>query len=142
MLCMTDYARSTAGLPPIADATSLDWSAAAKAADILRCDSFSHFACGRDYTYWMREAGYLNARCWRAAENLAFGVGNRGTVESVFAALIDSPVHRHNILGRFEQIGIGLRVGDLAGHLGTRVWTQHFGSHCLSARAGRRDGKI
>jgi uncharacterized protein YkwD len=142
MLCMTNFARRVSGLPAFADSDELDWSARAKSGDILRCDSFSHFACGRDFTYWIRESGYLSARCWRVGENLAWGTGQAGTVRSAFTALMHSPPHRHNILGPFAQVGIGLRIGSLEGHSEAHVWTQHFGSHCVSARSRPGGGKI
>ncbi len=63
MRCMTDFARTSAGLGALADAEELDQSARAKAEDVLRCDSFSHFACGREFTYWIREAGYIGEQC-------------------------------------------------------------------------------
>jgi uncharacterized protein YkwD len=130
MSCMTDYARRSAGLAGLSDVRQLERSSRGKSKDILRCDSFSHFACGRSFTYWLRASGYLSARCWKAGENLAWGVGSRGTVRAIFRAWMRSPDHRHNILGRFNQIGVSLRVGTLAGQAHTHVWTQHFGSHC------------
>jgi uncharacterized protein YkwD len=130
MRCLTEYARVNAGLAPLTVADQLDASAGAKADDVLRCDDFSHFACGREFTYWMREAGYLSAQCWQAGENLAWGSGEKGSAAAIFRAWMRSPGHRQNVLSGFSELGIGLRVGDLAG-LGTvRVWTQHFGSHC------------
>lgn len=130
MLCMTGYARAQAGLPELSPAPELEQSAADKGGDILRCDSFSHFACGREFTYWMRETGYMSSKCWRVGENLAWGNGGYGTVRSIFRAWMNSPEHRANILGEFAQTGLSLRVGTLDGQPGTRVWTQHFGSHC------------
>jgi uncharacterized protein YkwD len=105
----------------------LDRSAEEKSDDVLRCDSFSHYACGREFTYWMRRAGYMHARQWRAGENLAWGTGEYGTVRSIFNAWLESPGHRENILGPYSQIGIGLEVGVLDGYPGAHVWTQHFG---------------
>jgi uncharacterized protein YkwD len=130
MRCMTDYARVHFGLPPLAEAEQLSLSAAGKSGDILACNSFSHSACGREFTYWMKESGYLSAPCWRAGENLAWGIGEEGSVRSIFRAWMRSPGHRQNVLGNFDQIGIALRVGELEGQGGTRVWTQHFGSRC------------
>ena len=130
MRCMVDFARRTAGLGALADSGDLDTSAEAKSGDVLRCDSFSHSACGREFTFWMREVGYIPARCWRVGENLAWGSGPERSVRSLFSALIHSPEHRANILGRYSQLGVGLRVGSLDGHSGTHVWTQHFGDHC------------
>lgn len=137
MRCLVDFARRHAGLHGLADSAELDRSATDKSADILRCDSFSHFACGRDFTYWMGRVGYLSARCWRAGENLAWGSGRSGSVRSAFSLLIHSPEHRENILGDYSVIGIGLRIGTLAGHRDAQVWTQHFGSHCGATRRPR-----
>jgi uncharacterized protein YkwD len=133
MRCMTDFARERAGLPTLVVAEQLDASARGKSDDILRCDDFSHFACGREFTYWIEASGYLSASCWRAGENLAWGTGEEGTVRSIFRAWMRSPGHRQNVLGNFSQLGISLQVGELVGLSETHVWTQHFGSHCEPA---------
>ncbi len=130
MLCMTNFARARSGLGELAAAPELGQSAAAKAEDVLSCDSFSHDACGRDFTYWIRAAGYIGESCWHAGENLAWGTGEYGSVRSIFRAWLDSTTHRRNILGDYEQVGIGLLSGSLEGHSGARVWASHFGSHC------------
>jgi uncharacterized protein YkwD len=130
MRCMTNFARGHTGMGGLAEARDLDRSAGDKSDDILRCDSFSHYACGRQFTYWMERVGYIPARCWRVGENIAWGSGKLSTVRSIFRTWIHSPEHRANILGSYRQIGIGLEVGRLAGHSDVDVWTQHFGSHC------------
>ena len=133
MRCMTDFARDHDGLGTLANAADLDRSAGKKSGDIVRCDSFSHEACGRQFTYWMQRSGYLAARCWRAGENLAWGIGNLASVRRIFVAWLHSPEHRANLLGRYSQIGVALSVGNLEGHRGAHVWTQDFGSHCGAA---------
>jgi uncharacterized protein YkwD len=130
MRCMTNFARKKAGLRPFGNATGLDHSAADKNHDILRCDDFSHYACGRDFTFWMQRSGYLSARCWRAGENIAWGTSDLATVRSIFTAWVHSPEHLANILGRYSQIGIALDVGRLHRSNQAHVWTQDFGSHC------------
>jgi uncharacterized protein YkwD len=130
MRCMTDYARGHSGMASLGDSTDLDRSAGDKSGDILRCDSFSHYACGRQFTYWMERVGYIPARCWRAAENIAWGTGEGASVRTIFRSWIYSTEHRENILGPYDQIGVGLDVGDLGGSEGAHVWTQHLGSHC------------
>lgn len=130
MRCMTNFARKHDGLGQFGNAAALDRSASRKNSDILRCDSFSHYACGRQFTYWMQRSGYLASRCWRAGENIAWGTEGEGTVRSIFVAWLHSPEHRANILGRYSQIGIALAVGSLQGHRQAHVWTQDFGSHC------------
>jgi uncharacterized protein YkwD len=130
MRCMTNFARRHVGLGDLGNARSLDRSAIGKTDDVLRCDSFSHYACGRQFTYWMQRSGYLAARCWRAGENLAWGTGSFASVRSIFVEWLHSPEHRANLLGRYSQIGIALSVGNLEGHRQAHVWTQEFGSHC------------
>ncbi|HEY0392039.1 MAG TPA: CAP domain-containing protein [Solirubrobacterales bacterium] len=136
MRCMTDFARARAGLGPLDDDPQLDLSAQEKAADVLDCDSFSHTACGREFTYWMGQAGYISESCWHVGENLAWGTGAYGTVRSIFQAWMRSPGHRQNILGNYEDLGLRLEVGELEGHSETAVWAAHFGSHCGAATAG------
>lgn len=130
MRCMTNFARQHDGLGEFGNAAALDSSATRKTDDILRCDSFSHYACGRQFTYWMQRSGYLASSCWRAGENIAWGTENDATVRSIFVAWLHSPEHRANLLGRYSQIGIALSVGNLEGHRDAHVWTQDFGSHC------------
>jgi len=130
MLCMTNYARQQFGEDLLEPNGALAQSATDKARDVLRCDEFSHYACGREFTYWMRSTGYLSAKCWRAGENLAYGVSSYGSVGSIFRAWMRSPTHRENLLGDFDQVGMDLTIGRLDGLAGTRIWAQHFGSHC------------
>ena len=133
MLCMTNYAREQFGEPPLEPNEELEQSAGEKARDVLRCDEFSHYACGREFTYWMRSTGYLSAKCWHVGENLAWGIGAYGSVGSIFRAWMRSSTHRENLQGEFDQVGIDVTVGRLEGLSGTRVWAQHFGSHCESS---------
>lgn len=130
MLCLTNYARAQYGESQLEAASELEQSANEKGEDILRCDSFSHDACGREFSYWIRATGYMSAGCWRVGENLAWGAGEYGSVSSIFRAWLRSPEHRANILGDFSQVGISVEGGSLEGHSRTRVWTQHFGLHC------------
>jgi len=79
MRCLIDFARRDAGLAPLSVSNRLDLSAEAKSADILRCDDFDHYACGRDFNYWLGRVGYLHARCWRVGENIAWSSSPPGT---------------------------------------------------------------
>lgn len=126
MRCLTNFARSGRGLAEMAESAALGRAARHKSADILRCDSFSHQACGREFTYWMERFG----DCASAAESIAWGTGSLGSVHAIFRAWMHSAGHRENILGPYEEIGVGLRVGKLDGHSGAHVWTQDFGSRC------------
>jgi uncharacterized protein YkwD len=126
MLCLTNAARQAAGRAPLTGLGGLDRAAARKSADILRCDEFSHEACGRDFTYWIERL----ADCRSAAENIAWGTGSLASPRSIFRSWMHSAGHRANILGPYREIGIGLRVGDLEGSAAAHVWTQNFGTGC------------
>jgi uncharacterized protein YkwD len=130
MRCMHNYARRKAGRGMVAGSPKLADSAAAKARDILQCDQFSHSACGHDFLYWFEQLDYGLSGCWRAAENIAWGSGDYSGVRSIMRGWLRSPGHRANILGPYEQLGVGLRVGDLGGASDAHVWVTHFGSHC------------
>lgn len=130
MACMVDFARRGAGLGELSGAPTLAQSAEDKSLDVLRCNEFSHFACGREFTYWMEKTGYTSAPCWRVGENLAWGSGEYGTVRSIFVAWMRSPTHRANVLGDFDESGLSLEVGTLEGLPDTHVWAEHFGTHC------------
>lgn len=125
MLCLVNHARSAHGLPPLAASKPLVKAADHKARDILRCDEFSHEACGREFTYWMTHFGYQGCS---EGENIAWGSGGLGTPGSIFRAWMRSQGHRENILGAYEDTGIGLQSGKLEGFDGAHVWTQEFGS--------------
>ncbi len=130
MRCLTNFARRRAGRSPLSSVARLNRSAQRKSADILRCGQFDHEACGRPFTYWIDRSGYLDRRCWSAAENIAFGTGVLGTPRRIFTGWLHSEGHRRNLMGRFDDLGVGLRSGRFEGHAGARVWTQHFGRRC------------
>jgi len=125
MLCLVNQARRSRGLAPLRADASLGRAADRKSADMLRCDEFSHEACGREFTYWMTHFGYGGCA---EGENIAWGSGSLGTPRSIFKAWMHSQGHRENILGPYEDIGIGLKTGPLEGVAGAHVWTQEFGS--------------
>ena len=127
MLCLVNRARQGRGLESLAAPASLARAAGRKSADILRCDEFSHEACGREFTYWIERSGY---RGCREGENIAYGSGGYATPRSIFQMWMRSSGHRENILGAYEDIGIGLQVGRLEGAGGAHFWTQQFGARC------------
>jgi uncharacterized protein YkwD len=124
MLCLVNRARGARGLAPLAAVAPLARAADRKTGDILRCDEFSHEACGREFTFWISRVGYQGCS---EGENIAWGSGSLGTPRSIFKAWMGSAGHRDNILGSYEDTGIGLRVGTLEGYDGAHVWTQQFG---------------
>jgi uncharacterized protein YkwD len=127
MLCLVNRARGARGLAELTAEDALVRAADHKSADILRCDSFSHEACGRPFTYWIEHFG---SRGCASAENIAWWTGSLGGVRSIFRAWMHSAGHRENILGPYGQIGIGLRIGTLEGNRGAHVWTEDFAAGC------------
>lgn len=131
MECMVNFARQQAGVRRLSDSRKLDGTSGNKAGDILRCNQFSHEACGRDFLYWFRRAGYIGRRCWWAGENLAWGTGSLGSAREVMKAWLRSPSHRANLLGaEYEQVGTTLRIGRLSGSSDAHLWVNHFGRRC------------
>lgn len=125
MLCLVNGARGSRGLTPLSAQSSLARAADRKSGDILRCDEFSHEACGREFTYWFDRVGY---RGCREGENIAYATGSYATPRAIFKLWMHSAGHRRNILGPYREIGIGLRLGNLEGASDAHVWTQEFGS--------------
>jgi uncharacterized protein YkwD len=132
MGCMINFARSKVGEASLAGVAPLNDSSDAKASDIVQCDDFSHEACGRAFTYWFQQDGYIQpSGCWTAGENIAWGTGELGTVRSILTAWVYSPEHLENMLSAsFDQFGVGLEVGSLKGYPEAHVWVTHFGSLC------------
>jgi uncharacterized protein YkwD len=130
MRCMHNYARGRRGLRSLQTHASLVSSGGSKAADIMRCQQFSHNACGREAFYWVRRVGYTRG-CWGAGENIAWGSGGLGSVRSIMSAWLHSTDHRNNLLrSRYRDQGAGLVKGHFGGYDGAQVWVMHFGYHC------------
>lgn len=128
MVCLTNYARRKKGLKRYKVSSRLVRSASTKATDILRCNDFSHRACGRKFFFWIRKYGYIRKSGWSAGENIAWGSGRLGTSRAIFRAWLKSPGHRAAILSRdYVNLGVGLTHGTLIGATGARIWVQHFG---------------
>ncbi|MCO5316753.1 MAG: CAP domain-containing protein [Solirubrobacterales bacterium] len=129
MTCMINFARRRQRLHRYRTTGSLNWSARKKSADILRCRTFSHTACGRGVDFWIRRSGYVNPRRgWSVGENIAWGSGGLGNVRSIFNAWMHSTGHRRAILDRrFTHLGVGVARGRMNGIGRSRVWTLHFG---------------
>lgn len=130
MRCMHNYVRTKKRLPTLSTRSKLMSSAGYKASDIMRCQHFSHTACGREMVYWIKRVGYARG-CWGAGENIAWGSGSLGSVRSIMSAWLHSDGHRYNILrSRYRDKGIGLVKGTFKGYRGAQVWVAHFGWRC------------
>ena len=131
MRCMHNHARAKTGRRALSANSLLGRSSDAKSADMLRCGQFRHGACGRSTLYHVRRVGYTSGGCWGAAENIAWGSGDLGSVRSVMSGWLHSDDHRPTILkSRYRDIGVGVRKGTFKGYAGAVVWTGHFGYRC------------
>jgi uncharacterized protein YkwD len=127
--CLVTRARAQAGRRALRGDASLARSAAAKAASIDRCRSFTHTPCGRAMSLPMRKSGYARG-CYTVGENLAW-VPLGATPREVVRAWLDSPAHRANLLSpRYRDTGVARRVATLDGAGRVELWVQHFGKRC------------
>lgn len=118
--------RAAYRLPPMVADGRLTTAAQQHAAFMARVGRMAHEGIG-DGTPWsrMRAAGYAFAS---AAENVAMG---QPTVDSVMSAWLGSPGHRANIVGSYQNIGVGMAT-DAAGQ---RYWCLDAGSLATGATA-------
>jgi uncharacterized protein YkwD len=130
MRCLHNYARSKVGRAALSNNYTLTTSSDAKSYDILRCQQFSHSACGRETLYHPKRLGYTSCSTWRMAENISWGSGSYATVRSRMSGWLHSDGHRNNILSSsYRDLGLGLRVGTFKGYSGAHIWTAHLGYH-------------
>ncbi|MDF3605577.1 CAP domain-containing protein [Paracoccus sp. DMF-8] len=128
---LVNQARQAQGLAPLRIEKRLNDSADAHSRWMLDRDIFSHTGVGGSSSRQrMEAAGFDLAGSWRTAENIAY-VSIRGEadlsdeIEQLHQNLMNSPSHLRNILGDTAYIGIGLQVGEFAGHRVLMV-TQNF----------------
>ena len=127
MLCMHNYARALSGLAPLRSVKPLRISSARKAKDMKGCDDFSHEACGRSTFYWPRKVGFMRGT-YGVGENLAWGSGPLGTVQTIMSNWLNSDEHRPILLApSYQDVGIGLAEGKFQGLGGAEIWVAHFG---------------
>jgi uncharacterized protein YkwD len=129
-LCLLNYARRVHGVPPLATSPMLVRSATLKASDIVRCEQFSHQACGADVRKSFIDSGYFAPNVdSRFGENLAWGASEAGSPRGALLGWLDSPAHRANLLrADWAEQGIALvHVANFRGVEDTRIWVSHFG---------------
>lgn len=128
---LVNQARQARGLDPLRIEKRLNDSADAHSRWMLDHDVFSHGGAGGSSSRQrMEAAGFDLAGSWRTAENIAY-VSIRGEadlsdeIRQLHQNLMNSPGHLRNILGDTAYIGIGLQIGEFAGHRVLMV-TQNF----------------
>jgi uncharacterized protein YkwD len=115
--------RSETKLPSLSPSKRLQEAAEDHVRDMASRHKMSHTGSnGSTTSSRITAKGYRMKRC---GENVAFGPK---TVQGVMKGWMDSPPHKHNILGNFSQIGAAYANAED----GTAFWCVTFG---LPARA-------
>ncbi len=115
-----NQARAQHGVAPLRIDYRLEAAARAKSRSMLRTGTFFHGNFARRLTSYRARGPYFG-------ENLAWGVGSRGSAASVVQMWLASPSHRANLLRRsFQRVGLGIYVGTFRGYGGTSVVTANF----------------
>ena len=112
--------RAQHGLGRLSADTHLQRAARAHSREMIGSNVFEHGAFGSRMLRF-NVAGRL------AGENLAWGVGARGTAQGIVAAWLASPEHRANLLRpSFTRVGVSDLVAAFRGYRGAHVVTADF----------------
>jgi uncharacterized protein YkwD len=131
MSCVLNYARRQDGLSPLRLDQRLNKAARLKVEDNVRCDEFSHTACGTPFNAVFRRSGYLDgARSYQIGENLAWGSFALGSPRSIVEAWLNSPGHRENLFRTtWREMGLAVvRPPTFLGEQQVALWANEFGA--------------
>jgi uncharacterized protein YkwD len=133
MLCLIDHFRAAQGLSQLNSDRELHSAAKAKSRAIVRCDQFSHEACGHPFTWWFKNAGFLTGS-WSVGENIEWsGASSPYEVHSPRSTLRDwihSPEHLANLMNpAWRDQGVAVKRGPFEGEHYASVWVSQFGVH-------------
>jgi uncharacterized protein YkwD len=112
-LCLVNLQRTQRGLPALRENSLLSAASLEHSRDMVRVGYFEHTAAdGRTVGDRLRAIGYSRGFSVSAGENIAYGVGEKGTPASIVQMWMHSPGHRADILRpAFKEIGIGIALG-------------------------------
>jgi uncharacterized protein YkwD len=129
MRCLINWARRHGGRSALHVNAELDRSAAMRAGDINRCQSFSHTPCGQPFITVFELVGYLVGTA-SVGENLACGQGRLGSARKAMADWLASPEHRQILFGGdWRDLGLArVRARSLYGRANVTVWVAHLGT--------------
>jgi uncharacterized protein YkwD len=112
--------RAEHGLGQLRYDPHLERAARAHTREMLRTDVFAHGAFGSRLLLF-------NVTGSPAGENIAWGVGARGSARGVVAGWLASPEHRANLLrSSFTRVGVGDLLGSFQRVARTHVVTADF----------------
>jgi uncharacterized protein YkwD len=126
MICELNHARIHDGLEPLRVSPLLDRSSRLKALDIIRCQQFSHSACGKDPRAVADEVGYPQVD-W--GENIYAGPGPFAAARLGADAWLNSPHHRENLFRtEWTEQGIAEVIAKrFRGQSDVAIWVSEFG---------------
>lgn len=130
VICLINKQRSKRGLGRLHGHGRLADAARHHSRRMQRSDCFEHECPGEaSLTKRYARSDYLPCSCsWGAAENIAWGEGRKGSPRKIVDAWMHSPSHRHNILGSYEDVGVGVRWGSpQRRHANAGTYTLDFG---------------
>lgn len=124
LLAGTNSARAANGMAPLSLNGQLNSSAQAKAQDMANKNYWAHVSPdGTQPWYFFDQAGYVYIR---AGENLAYGfMSSQGAVDG----WMNSPTHRANILGDYQDVGFGIvNAPDYQSNGQQTIVVAHYGA--------------
>lgn len=126
MLCALNYARVKQGLHALPLSPRLRTASRLKALDIIRCQDFSHEACGKDARAVADEAGYPEVT-W--GENIYAGSGPFAPARVATDGWLNSEHHRENLFrAQWTEQGVAVVVAPtFKGQKNVAIWVSEFG---------------
>jgi uncharacterized protein YkwD len=126
MICVLNFARTRDGLRALPVSRELNRSSRLKALDIIRCQDFSHEACGKEARAVADAVGYPQVT-W--GENIYAGPGPFMPARVAADGWLNSPHHRENLFRpQWTEQGIAVVVADrFKGQRNVAIWVSEFG---------------
>jgi uncharacterized protein YkwD len=122
--CLLNYARERQALPPLARSAVLDAGSLRKAQDIVACNQFSHFACGKSPDADARADGLTDALF---GENIYWGPAMYEPPRVAVDQWLNSDHHRENLFDpRWESQGVAVLVTPSFQRSQGEVWVNEF----------------
>jgi uncharacterized protein YkwD len=128
MRCLINWTRSQGGRSRLRAQDQLDHAATRRAADIRRCNDFSHTPCGESFASVFLAVHYL-AGTAGVGENLAWGQGRLGSARTTLGNWLASPGHRQVLYtSNWRDFGVAvMKAPVLFGRRNVTVWVANFG---------------
>lgn len=105
LFSLTNQDRTSNGLEALDDNGTLDDIAESRSDDMITNDYFSHIQLNGQYVWPTMSADGI--RYTSAGENIGWLTGYADPAAEINAMFMDSPPHRANILGAYDELGVG-----------------------------------